>query len=141
MTQAKQKGFTLLEAIIALMLISTSGMALFSWINTTLITLERIKDNNAIAEAKLNVLQYMNTVNPMLAPQGAVTLGNYSISWQAEPTTPIRDNVQYPKGQGLYQIALYETTIGVNHLPGTFWFDFKLKQVGYKRVREIKLPI
>lgn len=136
----KQRGFTLLEAIVALVLIGSAGMALFGWLNNTLISLSRIRDANAIAEAKLNVLEFMNTVNPMLKPEGEVGLGIYKARWKAEATTAIQDNVGYPRGVGLYQLALYRTSIKVTRDDGAPWFEFDLKQVGYKRVREVRLP-
>jgi general secretion pathway protein I len=136
----KQRGFTLLEAIVALVLIGSAGMALFSWLNNTLISLSRIRDANAIAEAKLNVLEFMNTVNPMLKPEGEVPLGTYKARWKAEATTAIQDNVGYPRGIGLYQLALYRTSVKVARDDGVPWFEFDLKQVGYKKVREVRLP-
>jgi general secretion pathway protein I len=135
-----QRGFTLLEAIVALALIGTMGMALFGWINNTLLSLHRIQDANAIAEAKLNVLEFMHTVNPMLRPDGQATLGVYRLRWQAKATTAMQDNSAYPQGVGLYQLALYNTEIKVERADGAAWFEFALKQVGYKMVRQAKLP-
>jgi general secretion pathway protein I len=136
----RQAGFTLLEAIVALVLIGSAGMALFGWINGTLLSLNRIRDANAMAEAKLNVLEYMNAVNPMLKPEGEAAFGTYRATWKAEATTAIQDNVAYPKGTGLFQLALYRTAIEIVREDGTPWFAFDLKQVGYKKVREMKLP-
>lgn len=123
-----------------MVLIGTAGMALFSWLNDSLIALNRIRENNAIAEAKLNALEYMNTINPMLRAEGEANLGSYQINWKANPTTEIKDNVGYPRGRGLYAVALYDTRVSVTLDPKTPWFDFNFKQVGYKRVREIQLP-
>ena len=85
MTRARnrQKGFTLLEAIVALVLIGSAGMALFSWINGNYISLSRIRDVNARSEATVNVLEYMDRVNPMLTPDGVAPLGAYSIRWRS----------------------------------------------------------
>jgi len=135
-----QRGFTLLEAIVALVLIGTMGMALFGWINNTLLSLHRVQDANAVAEAKLNVLEYMDTVNPMLRPEGLAALGTYRLRWQAKASTAIQDGTAYPRGISLYQLALYDTLIQVERADGKAWFEFALKQVGYKKVRELKLP-
>ncbi len=135
-----QRGFTLLEAIVALVLIGSMGMALFGWINNTLLSLHRIQDANAVAEAKLNALEFMETVNPMLKPDGQASLGSYQLRWQAKAVTTIQDNTGYPQGIGLYQVALYATSITVERANGKPWFEFALKQVGYKKVRESRLP-
>lgn len=135
-----QQGFTLIEAIVALVLISTTGMALFAWVNTNLMTLNRIEAIDAQNEATLNVLDYMNSVNPMLAPDGKIDLGKYQLRWHAEPDTGIRDGASYPFGVSLYQLALYQTKVLVSKPDGDPWFDLELQQVGYKKVRELKLP-
>ena len=135
-----QRGFTLLEAIVALVLIGTMGMALFGWINNTLLSLHRVQDAGAIAEAKLNALEFMATLNPMLRPAGQVSLGAYQVRWQAKPATAIQDNAGYPQGVGLFQLALYTTTVKVERADGEAWFEFALKQVGFKKARELQMP-
>jgi len=87
----RQRGFTLLEAVVAMVLISGAGAALFAWINSELGALARVQDG-----------------------------------------------VSYPRGVSLYQLALYDNYVTVQQTDGTRWFDFTLRQVGYKRVREIK---
>lgn len=131
----RQRGFTLIEAIIALVLIATTGMALFSWINSNIITLSRVQEANAESAATNSVLDYMSTVNPMFRPTGNANLGAYSISWKASVSGEARDGAGYPYGISQYQLALYETQISVQKVAGEPWFDFKLQQVGYKQVR------
>ena len=136
-----QQGFTLIEAIVAMVLIATTGMALFSWINSNLITLNRVQEANAESAATTNVVDYMNTVNPMLLPQGEANLGAYRISWKANVGTDPRDGAGYPYGTSLYQLALYQTQIRVQKADGQPWFDFTLQQVGYKQVRILAMPL
>jgi general secretion pathway protein I len=135
-----QRGFTLLEAIVALVLVGGMGMALFGWINNTLLSLGRIQDANAVAEAKLNALEFMETVNPMLRPEGSASLGAYQLRWQASAATAAVDNANYPTGIGLYQLALYDTRVKVERADGEAWFEFALKQVGHKKVRTLRVP-
>ena len=130
-----QTGFTLLEAIVALVLISSAGLALFSWINGNVMALSRIHDVNVRSEATANILEYMDRVNPMLTPEGEAPLGAYSIKWRSQATTNITEGVGYPRGQSLYQMALYSTTVSVRSPGDQAWFELKLQQVGYKRVR------
>lgn len=136
----RQRGFTLLEAIVAMVLISGAGAALFAWINTSLISLHRIQETNIRVEATRNVLEFMNSVNPMQAPEGGSDLGTYRLRWRSEVIRPPQDGSSYPQGVSLYQLALYRTQVVVEKMDGERWFDLTLKQVGYKKVREIKLP-
>ena len=134
-----ERGFTLLEAMVALTLIAGAGMALFTWINTSLQSLARVQDVNARAEATVNALEYMASVNPMITPEGAADLGVYRLAWKAAPVTAIQDGWNYPQGLSLYQLALYETRVSVTKAAGD-WFDFSLRQVGYKKVRAAIRP-
>jgi general secretion pathway protein I len=140
MGKRRQQGFTLLEAIVAMVLIAGAGMALFSWINTNIISLSRVQEINAQAEAQANVLAYMNTVNPMMTPEGKADLGFYRLQWKAEAVTAVQDGANYPYGISLYQLALYRTAIQVEKADGRHWFDMALRQVGYKKVRELRPP-
>lgn len=134
----RQAGFSLLEAIVALVLISSMGGALFAWINTELQAVERTQAANAQAQATVNALEFMESVNPMLAPQGEAPLADMTLQWQAKANTPVRDGVSYPQGISLYQLAMYDTQVRVSRADGELWFEFTLQQVGYKRVRDNK---
>jgi general secretion pathway protein I len=133
-------GFSLIEAVVALALIGGVGIALFSWINSNIMALGRVQDANARAEATANALEYMNTVNPMLMPEGKASFGNYQLKWKAAPTTTLQDGANYPSGVSLYQFALYDNVVSLQTRDGDPWFDFTLRQVGYKRVRDMRLP-
>lgn len=133
----EQAGFTLIEAIVAMVLISGAGIALFSWINGNIVALSRVQEANARSDATTNVLEYMHRVNPMLVPEGRAVLGAYVIRWQASPASPIVEGVAFPRGRSLYQLALYDTTVAVAGEGGGGWFELKLKQVGYRQVRSV----
>lgn len=138
MNQKKQLGFTLIEAIVALVLIGTTGLMLFSWINTNITTLHRVQEINKQNDATLNVLEYMNAINPMLRPSGMIIFGGYKATWEAELIVAAKDGARYPTGIGLYQFALYRTKINVIKIPEEAWFTINLQQVGYKKVRGLK---
>lgn len=134
----RQSGFTLLEAVVAMVLISGAGAALYSWINTELGSVARLQQSNARAEAIVNVLELMHTVNPMLTPEGTVSFAAYRLTWKATEVAPVQDGVSYPTGVSLYQLALYDTLVRVGNPDGSAWFEFTLRQVGYKKVRDNK---
>lgn len=132
----KQHGFTLIEAIVALVLIATTGMALFSWINSNIITLNRVREINAKNAATINVIEYMNSINPMITPDGQANLASYHLYWKAK-ATETRNGVGYPYGVSLYKLGLYQTKINVRKSDMKIWFTFTLQQVGYKKVRSV----
>jgi general secretion pathway protein I len=134
-------GFTLIEAIVALVLIGGAGMALFSWINSSIISLRRVEDSNARNEAASNVIEYMQAVNPMLTPEGKADFGSYQIQWKSDPLIDKVDNVSNPQGVGLYELGLYKTSIAAVKPDDPNWFDLKLTLVGFKKVRESQSPV
>lgn len=137
LVRGTQAGFTLMEAIVAMVLISGTGIALYGWINGNIVALSRVHDANTRSEATANVLEYMHRVNPMLDPEGRAVLGAYAILWRATPASPKAEGVAFPRGRSLYQLALFDTTVAVVGDGGDAWFELKLKQVGYRQVRSI----
>lgn len=132
-------GFTLIEAIVALALVGTVGVALFGWINTNLIALNRVEAIHQQNEATKNIVEYMKSVNPMQEPEGTVQLGEYRVHWRSERTGDVVDGSGYPTGVGAYQLAMYRTDVDVRKSGSDPWFDISLRQVGYRKVRESTL--
>lgn len=126
--------------MVALVILSSAGMALFTWVNASITSLRRVEDANARTAATLNALEYMQSVNPMLRPEGRMDLGAYRIAWQAQPLTATLDGAAYPRGQSLYQLALYDTVVKAYRGTDEYWFEFHLKQVGFKKVRALVNP-
>ncbi len=127
---SRARGFTLLEAIVALVLIAGGGMALFGWINANLLALERVHDANARSEATSNAIEFMHTVNPMLSPQGRAQVGAGELTWSSQAITPEVDRLE-----SRYKFALYDTRVQVRRPDGAPWIELDLRQVGYAKVR------
>lgn len=131
------RGFTLLEAMVALAILGGTGMALFSWISTSVTSQRRVEDANRRSEAIANTIEYMQTVNPMQAAQGRFDFGDFRVEWDAVPTTAKVDGVAYPRGLSSYQLALYDTHVNAVRGDDAHWFELRLQLVGFKRVREM----
>lgn len=129
------KGFSLLEAIVALVLVTMVGMALFSWINTNLSNLSRIQQIQKRHEAVRNAMVFMETVNPTQKPKGDEAVGLYRFVWEAEKLTEPMDNTKGIRGVGLYLVILYETEVTV-YVQQELVSIVKLNQVGYEQVRD-----
>ncbi len=134
-------GFTLLEAIVALVIFSTAGLALFSWINQNLQVLARAQDVSEATRAKRNVLEFMSDINPMQRGAGSNDFGIYKITWHSAEKIAPRDNSGYPAGTGSFSVALYRTSIDVTRASGARWFSFELTQAGYRRLGEPTHPL
>lgn len=132
-------GFTLLEAMVAMVIIGGVGMTLFSWINASIVSLRRVEDANARSAATANVIEFMQSINPMQSPVGRTDLGAYSLQWSAKAQAAPIDGTEYPRGLSQFQLALYDTDVQARQLDGSFWFELRLTLVGYKKVRDTVL--
>lgn len=135
----RQLGFSLLEAIVAMVLVSTIGMALFSWINTSLISLNRIQTVSDRESAVRNALGLMRTLNPMQQPAGELRLASLRVEWVAQPVREPRKNAGFPLGEGDYRVGLYLTQVQVYENDRQL-VQFELYQIGYQRLQTNELP-
>ena len=129
-----QSGFSLLEAIVAMVLISVAGLALFSWINTSFIGLNRIQESNARAAAETNALQYLQTINPMERPNGTTTLGKLKLEWKARLMGEPSPNILDSGSSGPFTVALYEVEATIEELPDVPVGRFTVRLMGYERL-------
>lgn len=127
-------GFTLLEAIVALVILTTAGFALFSWINASFDALNRIETNNARAAAEINALQYLQTINPMQKPDGEEVLGDVTMRWRARAVTDNKTNITDAQTPGPFVVALYDVDVTLASPPKLAPYTFTVRQMGYKRL-------
>ncbi len=129
-----QSGFTLLEAVVALVIISVSGMAIFEWLNSTLSNVEKVQQNQQQNQAIRNALAYMETVNPMLETSGKEELQPYLLSWKATLLEPIKEGSLRFGGKGLYDFGLYQVDLEITD-NNQLVTEITLRKTGYKQAR------
>ena len=132
-----QKGFSLLEAIVALVIIASTGIALLDWINTNLMSLQHVQAAEQRNNATRNALAFMETINPMEHAQGEEIVGVYKISWNAEAIALPKDGIGPMGEMSLFQVGLYETTVKVQAEDGLLT-RFTIRQVGFKQVHKFE---
>jgi general secretion pathway protein I len=137
----KQAGFTLLEALVALVIMAGALLPFYSGISTILNSAQTIADNNIRADATLNILEVGYWLNPMQQPQGTLVFGpeDQRISWQSQPLTETTENSGYPRGIGLHDMALYQVKFQAFQRQQQV-AEISLIKVGYKKVRTLAIP-
>lgn len=133
---AGQAGFTLLEALVAIALLAGTLVAIFTLVGSVLSSAQRVGRSNDRNQITINALEAMRAINPMLEKAGQIVLGPYSVTWKSTAVSPVTEGAGYPMGTSLYQVALYESAIQVKGGDGVVLAEFKLRQVGYQRVRD-----
>jgi len=120
-----QHGFTLLEAIVALVLITSTGMALLNWISTNLTTLQHVQAAQQRNDATRNAVAFIETVNPIEQPRGEEIIGAYKLVWEAKAIELLGDTI-------MYQVGLYDMNVIVS-LDDTLVAKLTVRQIGFKQ--------
>lgn len=132
------QGFTLLEALVSMLLIATVGMVSFDWINSSLENMERIEAHHQRQQAIRNALAFMETVNPAENPSAEIKMGTYTVQWNSQSVEPTKDGAGYPFGVSLYRIGLYDMHVKVN-INDKEIAQFDVRRAGYRQEREFKI--
>ena len=140
MKSGREQGFALLEAIVAVTILSASLVPIYMLMSTSLFSAHRLAEVNRHAEAEASALEVIRAVNPMLQSDGKITAGRLSVSWHAVAVTNPMDGTNYPRGIGLYKVGLYDTEVWARDDQGEELAHFSLQLAGYQKVRDLMAP-
>lgn len=129
-------GFTLLEAVVALVVFAVAGGALYGLFGTNLTALGRSGDVAAQAPVVRQALARLEAVNPWHEREGEFFVDGYQVAWRAELAAPVRQG-QSPFGTGDYDLALYDVQLEVVS-QGRRLGVWQTRLVGYDRVRTVQ---
>lgn len=134
-TERNQRGFSLLEAIVALTILATAGLALFAAMSQSVQMVTRAENSRQADSAMRNALAWVQTLNPAETPTGEQRMGEVTLQWTSELVEPERDAMTGYLQSGLYRVGLYRVHL---HLlrNGEPMADNVVRRVGYKQVRE-----
>lgn len=139
--RGSQRGFGLLEALVALVLLASVGFSLLAWVHQNLDTAQRLRVHYEEQEARRMALEWIRPLNPMETPEGEFKQGTLRFVWKATQTGQIIAQTGYPAGTGKHDMALFDTRISVfrsnEQKP---WFVEQLTQIGFRRVGSRALP-
>ena len=82
--KTRQLGFSLLEAIVSLVILSGVLAATYSWIDNVVTSSVRINENMNANEVVLNFLADLNPAWLESKREGYVSYGDYSVRWNAK---------------------------------------------------------
>lgn len=108
-----QKGISLIEVIVALVIVSSFGAALFTWAAQTYRTANRAAELMEQMEIERNIIELGHSLNPALRPEGKLETDSYIYEWRSTPTRPPVDHVKHPAGLSPYQVSMYRVSTRV----------------------------
>jgi hypothetical protein len=131
-SNSSEEGFALLEGLVAIALLAGTMVAIYALVGNILDSASRVGRSNASVQITMNAIETMTAVNPMVQESGTIDLGPYAVTWRSAALTPIIERTG-----SLYQIGLYNMEVQVKDQPGSVLANFTLRQVGYRRVRDL----
>lgn len=132
-SKSTNKGFSLLEAIVALLLVTMLGMATFSWISNLLLSVEKIETRGLSNLIKRNVNEFLTDINMMSLPSGERELSGLKVIWSAELVEPVKRGKNSTGGATQFELGLYRVAVSVED-GNEELMQFETFQVGYKSI-------
>lgn len=134
--RSKQCGVSLIEVIVALVVISGFGAALFVWAGQTMQAASRAQEVVGENEIQANITELANSLNPAIRPDGRLDLGNRVYEWGSSAIRPPVDHVRHPQGTSPYQVGLFAVRVKVTDpRDGKVLASSERVVAGYQQVR------
>lgn len=135
MRRPEARGFTLLEAIVALAILAAAGLAAFAAMSRSMDMLSRAERSRDLDRASRNALALLETVNFMDRPEGSAELGGYRAEWAAATVEPPRDTLTSYMHPGLYSVALYDVHVRIFR-GSVVEREFDVRRASFRQVRK-----
>ena len=132
----RQTGFSLLEAIVALTILATSGIALFSWFSVTYDGLIRLQDIQERHQLMDDLHAYFSTLNIQQETSQRMAVNGYVVDWRSQLVEPKQMGRSSAGALGNFDLGLYDVDIVINK-DDRFIGEYETRLVGYESVRDI----
>lgn len=135
-SKSRQSGFSLLEAIVALTILATSGLALFSWLSVSFDGLFRLREMTEKQEVMEDLHAFFSTLNIQHEGAESLMVNGYTVTWDAHLYEPVQTGRSMAGGASNFDLGLYNVDIQVakgRRNLGTY----TTRLVGYSKVRNI----
>jgi prepilin-type N-terminal cleavage/methylation domain-containing protein len=125
-----QAGFTLIETLVALVILGAALFAFYEFLSNALAAARRAYDAASIYDLDQNALALATHLNPMEQPEGTFDVGEYRIRWKAFPIGEVRRNTDYAGAPGRFSVALYRVVLDFPDNPAVTAVE--LTKLGYR---------
>lgn len=132
MVLRRSAGFTLLEAIVALVIFSMGVLALYSWLGVNIKTLSRVQERREVEALTSSAIDALRLVNPMENPRGRREIGQLVMQWDSKLVEPARNAVNQTGLPTIFQVGLYSVDVRLS-VKGVELQRFQVRQLGYKQ--------
>jgi general secretion pathway protein I len=127
-------GFTLLEAIVALVLVGAVMIPLLSFVGTAARGLTTAAETNERSFAEQAAVAILDSVNPMIEPQGSLALdSDVTVSWTTDVLVPPSADVLTGSPLSGYTFGFYRLNVKLARPDRDPWFTFEMRKAGYRK--------
>jgi len=104
----KARGFGLLEAIVALVILAGAGAALFDWIRQNQQAVARLDATGQRALLLVSAQDALSTIDPNTQPEGRLRAGTIELRWQSTLAAPeLANATALPPATGPHRVGLH----------------------------------
>jgi hypothetical protein len=114
-----QKGFGLLEALVALVLFAGVGIVCIAWLQQSLSTATRLSTSLNDSNVRLAMLAKIKSINLAENPAGQDRIDDYAFQWKSEFISENEPQIGYPAGVGRHTISLLKVKMSATPENGT----------------------
>jgi general secretion pathway protein I len=134
LSDARSRGFGLLEVLVALAVLAAVGGTLFNWINQSLNSAQRLQRSDAEARLSLNVQSLLASMNPLTEPAGQREIAGMKLSWTSSVVQPVVSGRTFVQGQhGDWQIGLFRVSVDAEDLHSNAGVHLEMLKTGLRR--------
>lgn len=127
------RGISMVEVLAAMVIFSTGAVLLFSWIGQANDRLGRLAEEQRVLFAELTALEFLKTLNPMLAPVGEAELADgVKLHWSSRQ---LGDGETVRRPGSLYEIGLYQVKVSVE-VPRHAVRESSVQIAGWRQVKD-----
>lgn len=134
----RQAGFTLLEAIVALVIFGVGAMSLYAWLGVSLEALQATSRAQDRVLATTSALEVIRNINPMLQESGDIEIGGRRYAWNARPIDGPKPAVTQLGAPTVFQVALFDVDVVVTDADGKETQRLTVRQLGHRQLRPLE---
>ncbi|HLO96369.1 MAG TPA: type II secretion system protein [Burkholderiaceae bacterium] len=124
------RGFGLLEAIVAVVLLASVGGALFSWLSQSVNAASRLEAASLEARLSSQAEQAFAQVNVFKEPSGERRWGQLQLRWKSTLISPMRYAVMGDVDAVRWRVGLYQVQLQVRDLDSGHDLTLDLTRTG-----------
>lgn len=113
MMPARARGFSLLEAIVALVILSAAMLGAYGWLATDVRALQNVRALALEEAAVQQALAQLEQTDLAAQPSGSIAWRDYRIEWNATALEPARAGRSTTGQRGSYELTLHRVSLAV----------------------------